>query len=557
VIQYVNYKMGESGQMDDQQEKEIPAPVLMAQNVLSALDVQERERFVKFLPGYAMQLAKQGINVTEEILCEYIREVLETPKRKNTQKREYNKIIAAFVEEEPSEFESPVLEFRYHADKGNIEKISDLITQYRGVKISGWGVDSIGYGALLEPAFKTGNLDLLKYAVQHDPELREWRISSACGHAMDNGHIDMVRYVVEELGLDLQDKYASSPLHMYVQAAIAHGHWNIAEYVLPEAFKNNFSGQDELLKYLFQGVLRSGRLDYTQKFIEMGIKGTDFDGFGLWVDAVLSSLETFKYLVEQTGFFDEDQRLYLLRDTTIQFDIEKRNCLLKSLGNRKTGLFENLKQKGAFLKAFRRAVKQNAYIEAALFAKEVGLPKVFWGEEVRQGQEYAHEWQRLVGYVPSTAGKYNPQLVKKSVFDDVIEMLKQEEITGDIAERYAYHATALFRSTDRILQYLEKWGEAGRQRLHDVIPGNQPLHDIIQNIDIPRTGSFNAKEWGDAVLQHGPAMAKLVAFADKIPSPLKSADGKRYSLARTRDEVAKYAYKDGMKNPQFAFVLRR
>jgi hypothetical protein len=92
-----------------------------------------------------------------------------------------------------------------------------------------------------------------------------------------------------------------------------------------------------------------------------------------------------------------------------------------------------------------------------------------------------------------------------------------------------------------VLAYLERWGAYGKQ----------PLHDIIQHIELPQKGRFNAAAWGDAVLRHGPKMARLVKFAGDMPQPLKDGGG-RWSYTLTRAEIAKNAYARGKENPQLA-----
>jgi len=536
--------------METKLEKTIPAPVLAAQNVLAQMEEAERQKLTKRLPGYAMQLAKDGIEVTEEILREHVMSGFKPLKRKNTQSRDYVTIVAALPEEEFVEFENPVLEFRHYADKGDIRNIDRLIKQYKGVAIEGWGNDNIDYKELLEPAFITGNLELLKHAIENDPDLTQWWVVSECGHAMEKDHIHMVRYVVEDLGLgaDLEKKYSENPYEMYVRGAIKHGYMEMAEYVLPKTFQDRFSGKEELFQDFFTSALESCRMDYVRKFIAMGIKASHFDEDGFSTISFRASTEAFKYLLEEADFFNDDQKWQLLMDDSIPFMLsaEKRKCLIKAVGSQERNFFERLKQKGSLLKAFRRAVTREFYTKAATLGEQAKLPKIFWGKKVRRGQVYVKQWQRMIGDVPEQAGEYNPRMIKKSVFDDVIAMMEKEGMTGYVAERYAYHAAALFCSTDRVLQYLEKWGTSEKQ----------PLHDIIQNIDIPQPGPFNAKEWGDAVLQHGPAMAKLVVFADRITIPLKSSDNRQYSLAKTRAEAAKYVYKKGGENPRFAGLCK-
>jgi hypothetical protein len=47
-------------------------------------------------------------------------------------------------------------------------------------------------------------------------------------------------------------------------------------------------------------------------------------------------------------------------------------------------------------------------------------------------------------------------------------------------------------------------------------------------------------------------MAKLVKFADRLPSPEKSDDGKTWSMVRTREKVAEFVYAGAAENPALA-----
>ncbi len=135
---------------------------------------------------------------------------------------------------------------------------------------------------------------------------------------------------------------------------------------------------------------------------------------------------------------------------------------------------------------------------------------------------------------------------------------KRKKIQADGSERteeavntYAYGLTRLFRDEERILRYLKQWGCAGRQ----------PLHDLAWKISIPEGGNPDWKAWGDAVLQHGPAMANLVKFADKLSRPLthttilpNGTERVMASLALTKNEIAKNAYTRGKEHPELAAI---
>jgi hypothetical protein len=143
---------------------------------------------------------------------------------------------------------------------------------------------------------------------------------------------------------------------------------------------------------------------------------------------------------------------------------------------------------------------------------------------------------------PQHLHNQNPAFFKKSVYEAILPLLRHEGYTGKEGARMAFAASALFQSENRVLEYLERWGKAGNQR----------LHDLVYMIKLPKDGNPNLKDWGDAVLKCGPAMARLVKFADKLPSPLKSSDGKTWSSANTRAKCATFAFNKAAEHPQLA-----
>jgi hypothetical protein len=136
----------------------------------------------------------------------------------------------------------------------------------------------------------------------------------------------------------------------------------------------------------------------------------------------------------------------------------------------------------------------------------------------------------------------DPRFFKKSVIDFILPILEYEGYKSEHAYRMAFNAAGLFQSKDRVLHYLQKWGSAGKQ----------PLHDVIHMIYLPKDGNASMKDWGDAALKFGPDMARLVCFANKIDSPCKSSDGKTWSLAATCSACAKFAFNRAAEHPSLA-----
>ena len=176
--------------------------------------------------------------------------------------------------------------------------------------------------------------------------------------------------------------------------------------------------------------------------------------------------------------------------------------------------------------------------ESYLSNNEEGL------EGIYQAIAAAENWEKKTGMLPPKGCKeYNPAIFKPKTYKAVLKMLEQENVGKEAIEHYAFQAATLFRTTDRVLQYLEKWGDTRT---------TQPLHDIIYDINLPKTGGYDLKAWGDAVMQHGPKMTRLVAFADKMVAPQKSINGKTYSYQKTLHEVAKREYQNSADYPEIS-----
>lgn len=153
-------------------------------------------------------------------------------------------------------------------------------------------------------------------------------------------------------------------------------------------------------------------------------------------------------------------------------------------------------------------------------------------------------WQDCVRRDPP-AGLWasDPAVFKPALFAQASKIIAQEGYSGATANIYAYNAMALFQSEDRILAYLDKWATNGRHA----------LHDLIYMVSLPQDlANANLADWGDAILKHGPQMARLAKYCDRLPSPAKSADGKSWSYTRTRAEVARYAFNRAAEHPALA-----
>jgi len=160
----------------------------------------------------------------------------------------------------------------------------------------------------------------------------------------------------------------------------------------------------------------------------------------------------------------------------------------------------------------------------------------------------AQDWLTHHGHIPQGFENLNPRQVKGNVFHAVQLMLAGEGEVGKGANQTAFYTAHLFRSLDRILHYLERWGQ----------PNEQPLFNLVKEINPPsRQVYLDLKDWGDAVLQQGPEMAKLYKFAHKISKPCHASDYRSYHLKETRSAVLSVAYTQAYQNPELAGFCNR
>lgn len=154
-----------------------------------------------------------------------------------------------------------------------------------------------------------------------------------------------------------------------------------------------------------------------------------------------------------------------------------------------------------------------------------------------------NNWAKHHLDAPYSLLDFSPFLHQPKAFAPLVEILeKEEELGRETAEKYAYQVAGLFGSMSRVMTYLENWGSATKQ----------PLHDIVHSLKLPKTGRFDKSSWGDAVIKHGPKMAEMVHFANRMPQPEKSSDGKTWSYQKTFERASEFVYAHSDKAPELA-----
>jgi hypothetical protein len=104
----------------------------------------------------------------------------------------------------------------------------------------------------------------------------------------------------------------------------------------------------------------------------------------------------------------------------------------------------------------------------------------------------------------------------------------------EVWHQYAavWACSTLFETDRQMARYFRRWGER-----HE-----KPLLHLIHDMEVPDE-NFDTRAWGDAIIEHGPEMAKLLPWAGSVTRPCRT-------LLDTRLSVAPFRYKRGMEMPE-------
>lgn len=117
--------------------------------------------------------------------------------------------------------------------------------------------------------------------------------------------------------------------------------------------------------------------------------------------------------------------------------------------------------------------------------------------------------------------------VSPIAFQEVAAYLQCEGMSPDKASEKSYHAVKLFRSSDRVLQYLQKWGEAN----------GQALSQLLNELPEIKSRHTNLQKWGDAILQQGPRMMEALRQAPDMVEPKRRYTHGYYSIRETQSSI--------------------
>ena len=367
-------------------------------------------------------------------------------------------------------------------DEGDIVTLRRLIEN---------GVDIHANDAYaLRWAAQNGHFDVVKLLLDNGADIHAF-CDYALGRAAENGHFDVMKLLLDN------DADIHAGDNLALRSAAQNGHFDVVKLLL-----DNGADIHADYDYALSRAAENGHFDVVKLLLDN--------------DADIHALHDFALgRAAQNGHFDV---VKLLLDNDADIHAGDNLALRLAAKNRHFDVLELLTQGDEEL-------------------KKKYLPDT---EEYTQYKK----WQRLHNdfKAPKALLNKNPYDFKLKTYLAVESFLNKEGYSGEGCATYAYNISTLLRTEDRVLNYLQKWGKAGKQ----------PLHDCAQDIKIPEAANINYKDWGDAVLQLGPKMARLVKLSDRLDKPSKGIDGKSWSLKKTQEQAAAFVYDKASAHPQLA-----
>ena len=223
--------------------------------------------------------------------------------------------------------------------------------------------------------------------------------------------------------------------------------------------------------------------------------------------------------------------------------------------------FEILKyfvEQGADIHADSNSAISNADMALGIqiidYLAEKGADTSWMNEAQSQKLSQYRDFRKISGGLPPICyADVDPYLFRganvQKCYAVLSDGLRQEGYATIHGSKMAFQAAVLFGDDQIALRYLEKFGTAGKQ----------PLHDVIYMIDFPKGEKLDTIEWDawrGAIMAHGPKMAQFFKFADKV-SPVRSACGKNWSYYETLDAVAVHGYARADEHPELAALFMR
>lgn len=584
------------------ENKPLPPPVALAQRVLAGLPPARREEFAGLLPALAVALDRNGQQLSPAVLEARLEKGAEACRA------ELKELKAAFNKAAAS---SPASQKTYKSILASLKK-KKIAELWKLASI----LDTDILNRVLLPAACLGDLELVRHLHGQSTNIVWTDFGQVLYEASRNGHIQIVRYMWNCFGGDIE-WHAYFPLKQALVSAAANGHLGIVRYLhehgadiramsnaaLRHAAKNGHletvtylcehgadimanndealiwaakSGHLEIVRYLHEhgadvrasyasygsalpDAAANGHLEIVRYLHKRGTNIRALNDAALRLAAENGHLETVRYLhghganirvdgdhalrkAAEKGHFEVVRYLHK-HGADIRADDDY--ALRYSIAGGHFEIMRYLHEHGADIRSYNSSIlhypSKGGHFEVARYLHEHGvrLNTAIY----QKGFDRLDLWKEKAGTCPPVLECLSPYYFQPEAFAAACQALEREGYKDETARQYAYHAAGLFGTAGRLFVYLEAHGDGASK---------QPLHDIVQNIRLPQAGRFDLRAWGDAVLKHGPKMARLVKFADRLPQPEKDAAGKGWSYARTKAAVARFAYANGGEHPELA-----
>jgi ankyrin repeat protein len=320
--------------------------------------------------------------------------------------------------------------------------------------------------------------------------------------------------------------------------AIKNGELEMIKFLIK--VDKNEEGLKNLANKILREASKTGDLDIVKYLVEHELFASADRAHALAGASAKGHLQVVKYLIEEQGADIHKNNDFALRNATKQ-SIDSAFEVIKYLVEKGANVSANENE------AIKNSVQGFGNVEIAKYLSENGADMAALPSAKRRRLEKQFTnidlWHKKHGEnIPHGLMGFNPYFFRSSCFKSVIKMLEKEgyEEGSEGSNIFAYTISGLMGTEDRVLQYLEKWGDAG----------HQPLHDISYMINLPIDGHPDLKAWGDAVLKFGPEMGKLVKFSNRLERPAES-------LNKTREIVAEFVYERGPEHKGLAALCNK
>ena len=243
-------------------------------------------------------------------------------------------------------------------------------------------------------------------------------------------------------------------------------------------------------------------------------------------------------------------------------DAAKKVALIKSAQKGRLNIIKYLQAEGLDIAQYKDILSKHAAL-----ANHYSVVNHLHGDDAdldflsppkQKFYEIFVRWKNTAGSTPPKGCVYFPaELYRDQKVRDCLNVLSsalQVEVYDETqANEMAFQAAVLFGDDQTALRYLKKHGSSGKQPLHDVIYQlHFPKNIFDENDQVNPNIDWDA--WRGAVMMHGPKMARLFKFADKV-TPIRSSCGKNWLYNETLAEVAKHSYERAKENLELSTLF--